>query len=47
VLTAADAGGGKPLGCCSAGVGYDAASGWGSLDMPGLAQVALARFKDR
>jgi subtilase family serine protease len=45
-LTAADAGGGKPLGCCSAGIGYDAASGWGSLQIPGLAQAAVARFKN-
>ena len=45
-LTAADAGGGKPLGCCSASVGYDAASGWGSLQLPGLAQAAVDRFKN-
>jgi kumamolisin len=43
-LTAADAGGGKPLGCCSANVGFDSASGWGSLGIPGLAQVGAARF---
>jgi pro-kumamolisin-like protein/subtilase family protein len=47
VLTPVDAGGGAPLGCCSAGVGYDAASGWGSLDLPGLAHVALSRFEQR
>ncbi len=46
-LTAADAGGGKPLGCCSAAVGYDAASGWGSLQMQGLAKVGTARFDAR
>jgi kumamolisin len=44
-LTAADAGGGEPLGCCSANVGYDAASGWGSIQMPGLAKVGVARYK--
>jgi subtilase family serine protease len=47
ILTAADAGGGKPLGCCSANVGYDTASGWGSLEMNGLAQVATGRFNSR
>jgi subtilase family serine protease len=47
IMTAADAGGGKPLGCCSAHVGYDAASGWGSLQMPGLAKVGAARFASR
>jgi subtilase family serine protease len=46
-LTAADAGGGKPLGCCSANVGYDSASGWGSLQMTGLAQVGADRFAAR
>lgn len=46
-LTAADAGGGQPLGCCSANVGYDAASGWGSLKMTGLAKVGVERFKSR
>jgi kumamolisin len=46
-MTPEDAGGGAPLGYFSAGVGYDAASGWGSLDLPGLAQVALSRFEDR
>jgi kumamolisin len=46
-MTAADAGGGKPLGCCSANVGYDAASGWGSLQMTGLAKVGTARFDSR
>ena len=40
-----DAGGGVPLGCCSARVGYDMASGWGSLDLPHLAQTATARFE--
>ena len=46
-MTAADAGGGKPLGCCSAAVGYDSASGWGSLQMVGLAKVGAARFDSR
>jgi kumamolisin len=47
LLTAADAGGGAPLGCCSAGIGYDMASGWGSLKMVGLAKVGAARFGSR
>lgn len=46
-MTAADAGGGQPLGCCSANIGYDAASGWGSLQMTGLAKVGVERFKSR
>jgi kumamolisin len=37
-----EAGGGHPLGCCHARVGYDWASGWGSLKVPGLAKLALA-----
>jgi kumamolisin len=45
ILTAADAGGGAPLGCCSAAVGFDPASGWGSLDMPNLAKTATSRFE--
>lgn len=36
------AGGGSPLGCCSAKQGYDWASGWGSLKIPGLAAAAVA-----
>jgi subtilase family serine protease len=32
--------GGRPLGCCGARPGYDWASGWGSLKVPGLARVA-------
>jgi kumamolisin len=43
--TPADAGGGTPLGCCSAGIGYDVASGWGSLNVPNLAKRATARFE--
>jgi subtilase family serine protease len=31
----------KPLGCCSAGRGYDRASGWGSVNLAGLAGVAV------
>jgi subtilase family serine protease len=46
ILEPADAGGGQPLGCCSAAVGYDEASGWGSLDMPNLAKTATTRFED-
>ena len=41
----ADAGGGKPLGGWSARIGYDMASGWGSLNMPNLAKRASARFE--
>jgi kumamolisin len=33
---------GAPLGCCTATVGYDEASGWGSVNIAGLAQQALA-----
>jgi subtilase family serine protease len=36
-------GNGRPLGCCTAGVGYDRASGWGSVDLANFATVALAR----
>lgn len=36
------AGNGRPLGCCTAGVGYDRASGWGSVNIAGLAAAALA-----
>jgi subtilase family serine protease len=31
----------RPLGCCTAGSGYDRASGWGSVDLQGLAAVAV------
>jgi kumamolisin len=34
-------GNGRPLGCCTAGVGYDDASGWGSVNLATFAQVAL------
>jgi kumamolisin len=34
-------GNGQPLGCCNAVVGYDAASGWGSMNLASLDQVAL------
>jgi kumamolisin len=37
-----EAGGGHPLGCCHAGPGYDWASGWGSLKLPGFAELAAA-----
>lgn len=37
----ANVGGGFPLGCCSARSGYDTASGWGSLKMPGFAKLAV------
>jgi subtilase family serine protease len=45
-LLPVDAGGGAPLGGWSARVGYDMASGWGSLNMPNLAKTATARFED-
>jgi subtilase family serine protease len=44
VLEPEDAGGGHPLGCCSAGRGYDVASGWGSLAFGTLASNALGRY---
>jgi subtilase family serine protease len=34
-------GSGRPLGCCSAGVGYDEASGLGSVNLAGFAGYAL------
>jgi subtilase family serine protease len=34
-------GNGQPLGCCTAGAGYDEASGWGSVNLSGLALGAL------
>jgi kumamolisin len=37
-----EAGGGRPLGCCPARKGYDWASGWGSLKLPGFAKLAIA-----
>lgn len=43
VMEPAEVGGGAPLGYFSAGVGYDVASGWGSLDLQGLAGIAAAR----
>jgi hypothetical protein len=46
-LTAADAGGGKPLGCCSANVGTTRPAAGGSLQMPGLASVGADRFASR
>lgn len=30
----------RPLGCCKAGPGYDRASGWGSVNLTGLARAA-------
>ena len=32
----------KPLGCCTATPGFDAASGWGAVNLLGLSTVALA-----
>jgi kumamolisin len=34
-------GNGQPLGCCSAGPGFDAASGWGSLNLAAFDQAAI------
>ncbi len=42
---AAAAGGGRPLGCCAARRGFDRASGWGSLKVPGFAKLAAAAAK--
>jgi subtilisin family serine protease len=42
-------GNGQPLGCCSAGTGFDEASGWGSVNLAsldGLAQQALPPYGD-
>ncbi len=35
-------GNGRPLGCCTAGPGYDDASGWGSINLAAFARVALS-----
>jgi kumamolisin len=35
--------GGKALGCCNAGAGFDVASGWGSVNVTNFAAVAVAR----
>ena len=37
-----EAGGGQPLGCCHARLGYDLASGWGSLKVAGFTKLAAA-----
>lgn len=34
-------GNGQPLGCCTAGPGYDLASGWGSVDLAALDAFAI------
>jgi subtilase family serine protease len=34
--------GGAPLSCCTAAPGYDEATGWGSVNLAGLAKAALA-----
>jgi subtilase family serine protease len=39
-LLPANVGGGRRLGCCAAGRGYDWASGWGSLKAVGFAKAA-------
>jgi kumamolisin len=46
-LIPASAGGGEPLGCCSAGPGYDLASGWGSPSVVGLNDAALRAGRRR
>ncbi|MBV8989756.1 MAG: S8/S53 family peptidase [Solirubrobacterales bacterium] len=35
-------GNGQPLGCCNAAVGYDEASGWGSVNLAAFSAIALA-----
>ena len=40
-----EAGGGQPLGCCTAMRGYDLASGWGSIDFPAFSNAAIAAFR--
>lgn len=40
ILTPADAGGARSLGCCPATPGYDLATGWGSLKVDGFARAA-------
>jgi subtilase family serine protease len=42
-------GNGQPLDCCTAGPGFDDASGWGSIDLPNFAlaaKAALPKFGD-
>ncbi len=42
-------GNGQQLGCCTAGPGFDDASGWGSIDLPNFAlaaKAALPKFGD-
>jgi hypothetical protein len=34
-------GNGEPLGCCTAGLGFDEATGWGSVNLAGLASAAV------
>src|SRR5262249_4780222 len=36
-------GGGAPLGCCSAGPGYDLATGWGSVNVAAFSKAAARR----
>jgi hypothetical protein len=43
----AAAGGGKPLGCCSAKPGYDRINGWGSPSLVGLNDAALTAGRRR
>jgi len=33
---------GRPLGCCTAGVGFDEASGWGGIDLAAFSTYALS-----
>jgi subtilase family serine protease len=46
-LIPAAAGGGEPLGCCSAKRGYDLVSGWGSPNLAGLNDAALKAGRRR
>lgn len=41
------AGGGEPLGCCEAGIGWDRASGWGSVNAAAFESAARAVFASR
>jgi hypothetical protein len=36
-----------PIGCCSAGAGYDQATGWGTVDVTRLARAAQAAWTAR
>jgi kumamolisin len=42
-----EARGGEPLGCCEAGIGWDRASGWGSVNAAAFESAARAAFSSR